>query len=330
MRAFLLFLFSFFLLFSCSDYNEIVKSDNYDEKLQKAEQLYKEKSYNRALVLYEQVYQRFPKDQKGELSYYKLGKSYYAIGDYYMSSYYFSNFASRYPTSRFLEDAVYHSALSSVRNSPDVSLDQEDTKIAIEELQYFVQRFPRSTKVDSCNQLMDELRLKIETKAYDAVMLYAKMEKYRAAVASAESFLEEYPRSEYKLEIAFVLLENAYTLASRSVASKKKERLEHVIEIADKYRNDFQMSKYINRVLTISEKANEELEEADELDLYNRMLSMYDRSQTASNTKKMEYLEETLKLYYTFAQRYPSSSLMGKAEEIYQRAERERSNTYSY
>ena len=327
-------LFWFTLLFtitiSCSEYGKIVKGDDYEQKFQKAEQLYESGSFNRALVLYEQVYQRFPKDQKGETSYYKLGKTYFNQGDFYMSAYYFSNFANRFPTSRYLEDAVYHSALSAVHNSPDVSLDQADTETAINELQYFVQRFPNSRKVDTCNLLMDELRLKIETKAYDAVMMYAKMDRFRATVASAEAFLEDFPRSEYRLEVAFLLLENAYTLANRSVPSKKKERLEHVLDIFEKYRTEFQMSKYINKALIISEKAGRELEEADEIDLYEQMLSMYNRSQTASSTKKMEYLEETLKLYYTFAQRYPSSSLLNKAEEIYQRAERERSSTYSY
>ena len=323
-------IFIVFFLLSCGDYNKIVKGDNYDQKLAKAEQLFKEKSYNRALVLYEQVYQRFPKDAKGELSYFKLGMTYYNLGDYYMSAYYFSNFAQRFPTSGMIEDAVFYSALSSVHNAPEPSLDQEDTEAAIRELQFFVSRFPTSNRVDTLNLVMDELRLRIETKAFMTVELYNRMERYNATVASAKAFLDEYPQSKYRLQVAFMLLDNAYILASRSVFSKKKERLEDVLKIAETYRDLFQTSKYLSKYLTISEKASRELEEVDEIDTFEQIVEFYNKSQTASKTKKMEYLEETLKLYYTFAQRYPTSSLMKRAEEIYQRAERERSSTYSY
>lgn len=315
---------------SCSDFNKIVKNDDYDKKLQKAEELYSEKSYNRALVLYEQVYQRYPSDKRGELSYFKLGKSYYQLEDFYMSSYYFGNFANRFPSSDKVEESLYFSALSSVANSPSPSLDQEETELAINELQFFVSKFPQSRRVDSCNILMDKMRGKLEQKAFDALKLYDKMERYNAAVFSAESFLEDYPRSDRKLEVVMIKLENAFTLADKSVFSKRKERLEKVLEIYDLYQNEIQMSKYFSKAADISEKAAQRLEAVDEIVSYEDIKDMYAKSQTASKAKKIEYLEETLKLYYTFVQRYPRSEYLSRAEEIFNRAEKERQNTYSY
>lgn len=317
-------------LISCSDFNKIVKHDDYDKKLRKAEELYQKESYNRALVLYEQVYQRYPSDERGELSYFKLGKAYYELEDYYMSSYYFSNFANRFPSSDKLEESLYYSALSSVANSPSPSLDQEETELAINELQFFISRFPNSRRIDSCNILMDQMRGKLEQKAYDAVKLYDKMERYNAAVFSAESFLENYPRSDRRMEIIMLQLENAFLLADKSVFSKRKERLEKVIAIYDLYQYDIQMTKHFSKAATISEKAGQRLEDVDEIVSYEKLKDTYAKSQTASKAKKVDYLEETLKLYYTFAQRYPRSEYLSRAEDIFNRAEKERQNTYSY
>lgn len=327
---FLSFLGFILLITSCSGYNRIVKSDDYDLKLQRAEELFDERSFNRALVLYEQVYQRFPKDEKGEVSYFKMGKTYYELEDFYMSGYYFSNFIQRFPSSKKVEESLYYSAMSSVQNSPSKALDQKETETAIVELQYFVTRFPDSRLVDSCNAIMDRLRGKLELKALDAVKLYDRMERFNAAKTSAMNFLEEYPRSEHKVDVAYIMIMNSSKLAHRSVFSKKKERLEDVSTLYNKYRDDLQISRYTSKLMLEVEKAEQELIRVDEVVMYEQITSMYARAQAASKTKKMEYLEETLKLYYNFAQRYPSSSYLRQAEEIYMRAERERSSTYSY
>ena len=320
-----------FILIGCSEYSKIVKNDDYDRKIAKAEELYSSGSYNRALVLYEQIYQRYPREDKGELAYYRLGMIYYNMNDYYMSAYYFGNFAGRFPTSSRLEDALYYGALSSVKNSPSISLDQSDTRLAIQDLKFFIDRFPNSRRVDSCNVFIDQMHLKLEQKALQALEMYNRMEKYQATVMSARTFLEEYPNSSEQMRVAYMLLENAYTLATESVFSKKQERLQDVIDIYDQYRPLFDFTKYMVKASEISEKASKELDEVEEFVYYERLLDVYNRSQRAgSKTKKIAYLEDTLKLYYTFAQRFPNSSYMKKAEEIYTRAERERSATYSY
>lgn len=330
--SFVLSLFALTLiLISCSEYSKVLKSDDYNVKVTAADELYREGSFNRALTLYEQIYQRFPRDERGELAYYRLGKIYYDLEDYYMSAYYFGNFAGRFPTSSKLEDAMFYGALSSVQNSPSVSLDQADTRTAIQDLNYFIDRFPRSVRVDSCNALIDKMLLKIEQKDLQAIEMYNKMEKYKATVMSAKTFLEEYPDSEHRMRIAYMLLENAHHLAMQSVFSKKQERLQDVIDIYDQYRPLFDFTKYMVKASEMSEEATKELDKVEEHVYFERLSEAYDRSQNAgSKAKKIAYLEETLKLYYTFAQRFSNSEYMKRAEEIYTRAERERSATYNY
>lgn len=313
----------FTVLSSCGEYGKIIKSDNYDEKLAKAEAMFEARSYNRALPLYEQVYQRFPREGKGELAYYRLAKSYWEIGDFYMAGYYFGNFVTRFPFSAKAEECLFMSAMCSVKLSPETALDQEETHVALNELQLFVNRYPQSILVDSCNLVMDQLRVKLETKDFLSVRLYAKTERYKAAVVSAKTFIEEHPQSQYREEAAFIMLENSYVLASNSIFSRKKERLEDVIEIYNSYKTDLEKRRYQTRADEFYKRTAEMLKSVDEEVAYYDLVALYRNSGSGSNKKKIDYLEETIQTYRNFVGDYPNSRFFKKATDIFEKAEKE-------
>ncbi|MDX1652522.1 MAG: outer membrane protein assembly factor BamD [Brumimicrobium sp.] len=316
-----LLVFGLAVLFSCSDYQKVIKSDDYEEKANLADVLYDKESYTKAIALYEQVYQRFPQTGRGQLAYYRLAKSYYALKDYYMAGYYFENFTERYPSSDKVEECLFMTAICSVKNSPAPSLDQEETKIALNDFQIFVQRYPESNLVDSCNRVMDRLRFKLETKDFNSVQLYDKMENYRAALTSAKSFLEEYPQSSFKQEAGFIAVKNAYHLGMKSVFSKQKERLEEALELYAKYYPIFENKSYQNQALRYYDEIGEELLKVEEQYAFNEIVESYEKSNTQSKEKKMTYLKETLKRYDNFAKKYPESEFLNKAKSIKDKAE---------
>lgn len=248
------------VLVSCSEYNKVLKSDDYQQKFDMANELFDKEQYDRSISLYEQVYQRFPKEPQGEVAYFRIGKAYYLYGDYDMGGYYLGAFAQRYPYSPKVEEAMFLSATSAVNSSPEVSLDQSATEVAINDLQQFVDRFPNSELVDSCNHIIDRLRFKLETKEYEAVKLYAKTENFRAAVTTAETFYENYPMSDYKEEVGYILVTNSSRLAMNSIESKKMERIEETLE---RYRNfvaEFPNTSYKREVNLVSDLMNKELQ----------------------------------------------------------------------
>ena len=53
-----------------------------------------------------------------------------------------------------------------MKNSPNWSLDQTETLIAINNVQDFVDKYPNSILIDSCNRVIDNLRYKLELKDY--------------------------------------------------------------------------------------------------------------------------------------------------------------------
>ena len=251
------------LIYSCSDYNKILKSDDYNQKFKYANTLYDKESFNKAIPLYEQVYQFAPKTDAGEVSYFRLAKSYYAEEEYYLAGYYFNAFMQRFPYSVKNEECLYMTAICSVNNSPEYSLDQEETEIAINNIQQFVNRYPNSTLVDSCNTIIDRLRDKLEFKDFQAVKLYAKTERYRAAVTSALSFVEKYPSSDFLENAWNILVQNSYFLSKNSIQKKKKQRIEDTIERYRKFASLYPNSKFLKLLKNI------EVEMVKELQLLN-------------------------------------------------------------
>jgi outer membrane protein assembly factor BamD len=162
-----------------------------------------------------------------------------------MASYYLSAFPARFPFSPRAEECHFLSALCAVHNSPEPSLDQTETELALNELQLFVNKYPQSDKIDTCNKVMDELRFKLETKEVLNIRLYAKTENYRAATVSAESFLESYPVSPYREEVSAILLRNSYLLAINSVEKKLAERVAATRQRYNNFIAEFPESVYL-------------------------------------------------------------------------------------
>lgn len=269
----------------CSEYNKVLKSDDYQAKFDLANSLYTKGStlpvrtnkkkiekygpviegkygkadLNQSIALYEQIYQKSSKSAEGELAYFRIGKAYYFTGDYYMAGYFLGMFSKRFPASVKAEESLFLSAMCAVNNSPSYELDQQETELAINELQNFIDQFPNSYLVDSCNHTIDRLKYKFEKKDFEAVELYAKTENYRAAVSYGKYFVETYPLSKHLEEVWYLRVKNSYLYASESIDSKKKERYSETIESYRNFVSLFPDSEYRNELDGFSKKSESEL-----------------------------------------------------------------------
>jgi len=253
-------------LLSCSNYTKVLKSEDYAAKFELANNYFDAGKYSQSIALYEQVYQRFPKQSEGELSYFRIGKAYYESGDYFMGGYFLGQFINRFAFSTKVEEATFLSALCSVSQSPKPALDQTETEVAINSLQQFVDRFPNSTLVDTTNKIMDRLRFKIETKGFEAVKLYNRTQNYRAAVTSAEIFMSNYPTSVYKEEAAYMMVNNSYLLTKNSIDIKKLERTEQTLERYRTFVTEFPQSKYVKSLKSLETELMKQLEVLEKLE----------------------------------------------------------------
>jgi outer membrane protein assembly factor BamD len=246
-------------MISCSEYDKLLKDGSAQARLDAANDYYNKGNYFKALQLYDLLIVELRGLPQFEDAYYKYCWSNYNQQQYLMAAYYFKNLAKTLPNSKYAEEALYMSAYCQYLESADPELDQTPTHQALTELQLFVNKYPKSEKVGQCNELMDELRLKLETKEFDIAMLYFKTEEYRAAVVAFSNLIKEYPATKYKEQALFYILKSEYYYAIGSIEAKKKERFELAAKAYNSLINQFPSTQFKREAEALNEKINTQI-----------------------------------------------------------------------
>lgn len=228
-------------------FNKLTKSSDFDKKLIKAGEYYKKENYVKAIQLYEELIPIYKGTDKAEEIYYYYNYCNYYQGDYSLSQYHFKNFTRQFPNSIHAEESYFMNAYCYYLTSPYYTLDQTDTKSAIKEFQAFVDNYPESKRIDTCNILIDKLRQKLENKDYDIMKQYFKLSDYKAAITSGKNLIKEYPDSKYVEEAYYIIIDAYYLLAINSIPSKKLERLNGAIDNYLKFVDLYPQSKFLNQ-----------------------------------------------------------------------------------
>ena len=266
LRAASILLVLAFTFQGCSKYQKILKSTDYEKKFEMAKVYYESGKYQKAFPLLEELMTVYRGTSKGENVYYYYAYTQYALGDYLLASFHFSNFSKTFTRSEHAEEAMFMGAKCYFLDSADPTLDQESTNKAIQELQLFINKYPKSEHVAECNDLMDRLRFKLETKDYNMAKLYFNMEDYKAAITSLRNVLNDYPESRYREEMSFMVVRSSFLLAENSIEKKKVDRYQKTLEECRTFSEKFPGNKYdkeVNSIFAASNKALGKLTEAN-------------------------------------------------------------------
>ncbi len=223
-RIFALFLV-LLVLASCSEYQKALKNEDVAQKYKIGEKMYEAKKYQKALRLFEQIAPTYRGKPQAEKLFYMYGKSFYAEKEFYSAGYQFDNFVSSYPRSEKVEEVAYLGAISYSKLSPRYSLDQVDTYKAIDKLQSFIDNYPDSKYLAEANEVVKQMREKIEKKNFEIAKQYNTISDHKSALVALDIFLGEFPGTPFKEEALYYRFDSAYQLAINSIESKKQERL---------------------------------------------------------------------------------------------------------
>lgn len=246
-RFIYLALFTVVLLSGCSEYQKVLKDSDVKKKYDMAEKLYNEGDYKRAIRIYEQIVPQYVGKPQGERLQYFYANSYYQSEDYYLAAYQFERFSKSYPRSDKAEEAAFLGAKSQYLTSPRYSLDQKETQKAIDRVQVFINTHSESEYLEQANEMMDDLRKKLEKKSFEIAKQYNRISDYNASIKSFETFFENFPGSVFKEEAMYYDYLARYNLAVNSIYGKKEDRIVSA-EVAYKaLKNEFPESKYIGK-----------------------------------------------------------------------------------
>ena len=214
-------------------------------KFDKTVEYYNAEEYLKVLPLLEELIPLYRGTDKGQTIYYYYCYTNYHLNYLVTAAYHFKKYSVTYPLSVYAEDALFMSAYCNYLDSPIPTLDQQPTYSALDELQIFTNTYPESPLVDSANNLVDELRFKLEVKSFENSKQYYKIRKYQSAVVSLNATLETYPATIYAEEIKLLILKSYYFLALNSIETKKKDRFDKGVEAYYDFIDNFADGVYV-------------------------------------------------------------------------------------
>lgn len=275
---------------SCSEYGKLLKSKDLGLKQRKAMEYYKAEKYIKAYPLFEELLTIYKGTRKAEKLYYYFSYCEYHMGDFVMAGHHFKEFTRRFPKSKYVEECLFMNAICYYKNSPIPSLDQTNTYSAINELQLFANLFPMSSRLDSCNILIDKLRHKLEQKAFDNAYQHYHMRDYKSAIIEFQNMLQDYPDTKYREKCMFLILKSNYQLANKSIDKLKLKRLQDATKAANEFITHYKTSPFLDQVKDLQLRIMRQRETL----AYTLSKSYYNRNDYKMTVKNCE---EALRTY---------------------------------
>jgi outer membrane protein assembly factor BamD len=262
MRVYRVGIFLSFMLMiaGCGEYEKILKSRDYPVKYDMAIDYYEDGEFVKAATLLDQVANIYRGTTKADTVKYYQAMSYYGQRDYLLAGHYFNELAITYSNSNYLEESEFMEAYCYYKMSPRPSLDQASTFKAIGAFKMYMLKYPASEHIPECKEIIAELNDKIVEKSYNSAKLYYDLGYYKSAVLALRNSLSEYPETQYREELQYLILKSTYLLAENSVESKRKERLQNTTDEYLSFRSEFPESKYMKEAEKIFSDTKKDLE----------------------------------------------------------------------
>ncbi len=235
MRKFIILSVLTLLFCSCGEYQKALKSNDYNYKFEFAKQAFEQKRYVQSATLFNECTTVFKGSEKAEEAMYLLAMSNYENKDYITSGPQFKAYYQRFPKGKFVEPARFYCGYGYYLDSPDPQLDQTTTIKGIEELQAFLDYFPRSDKTAQAQNAIFELQDKLTLKQLQNAQLYYNLgnymgNNYESCVIVARNAVRDYPYSKYKEELEMLILKARFQEADLSIDERKQDRFREVLD----------------------------------------------------------------------------------------------------
>jgi outer membrane protein assembly factor BamD len=248
-------------LWSCNreNFEKIRMNPGVDFRYDKAFQYYEKGDYQKAQYHFEDLMGIIKLSEKAEKVYYHYAMTHFKLKSFVSSSYYFKQFYNTFPNSAFAEEALFLSAESFERLSPNSRLTQEDSEKAIESYQLFVNTFPSSTRVSIGNEKIDKMRKKLEEKDLENAKGYFQRRDYVAANHCFKNMLVDFPDTKNAEYIRFMVLKSTYWYAKQSILERQVERFKLVQTEYEAFKRKHPNSIFLKEAESYNEISNQRI-----------------------------------------------------------------------
>lgn len=243
------------LAFSACKFQRIRKGDA-KEQYDAAIRYYEKRDYYRAGLLLEQVLPLIRGSKEFELASFYYAYCHFHQEQLALAADYFRKFYENFRGSKYAEEARYMHVKSLHKDAAPSNLDQTNTLEAINATQSYLNAYANSNYMEECSKILQELRGKLEKKAFDNARIYHKIGYFQAAVTAFNNFRREFPDSQYAEDALYLSIESQYKYAKQSIEKKQIERFKTVVKISEDFIDRYPDSKYKKTVKIYTDRAN--------------------------------------------------------------------------
>lgn len=200
-----------------------------DERWERAKQALKNEDYLDAIEDLKIITVQFQGSGYGDSAQFYLAESYYKRKEFILAQYEFENLVRTRPGSKLLPRARYQLGMCYYRLSSQSSLDQQNTRKAIDAFQSFLEYNPADSLVPNVEGKIRELNNKLAEREFKIAELYMRMDFFRAAVIYYDAVLEKYHDSD--------LADDAQLGKARALFMRKKypEARDEIAKFFERY-----------------------------------------------------------------------------------------------
>ena len=113
--------------------------------------------------------------------------------------------------------------------------------------------------MDACEKMMEDLEIRLDTKAYEAARLYYKMEDYIASRVTFRNILKEDADNVFREDILYYIAMSSYKYAQLSIKQKQKERYMTFVDDYLNFKGEYPDSDYCRELDILYRRAQREL-----------------------------------------------------------------------
>jgi outer membrane protein assembly factor BamD len=222
-----------------------VSFETFQQNYDKAMKYYKNQSWLSAVRIFDELIPIAMGTPLGDTILFCTADCFFQNHDYQMASFRFREYVRRYPDTERTELAALNAVKSFYEFSPDYNLDKEVTEMAIDEVLLFIQQYPNSKYIEECNTILDDLRNKLAKKNLEIVRMYYNIGYYEATQIMVKNFLKSYASSKFTPEALYILVQNNYDFARKSVENKRYNRFKDCLDAFEMLETRYPESNFI-------------------------------------------------------------------------------------
>ncbi len=236
-------LITFLLFISCSS-TQTPEPKSSQIIFDEAMQLFNDEDYLEAKKLFEIILLQYPASQFADDAQFYIAEINYKNGEFILAAFNYNRLRSAYPSSSFVKECLFKSALSYYELSPDYDRDQEYTLKAINEFNAFQRLYPDDTLFHQASIYIDELRNRLALREFFTANLYRKWGDLKAALIYFDVVINEYPDTQY--------FEMSYLNKIEILVELK--RFDDASGLINLYKNLFRHPKFRNEIELLESK----------------------------------------------------------------------------